>query len=187
MKILSIVGSRNPEGRTALSAEAFIQGAGGAEGEIVMLTELDVERCRQCDEEGWGECRTEGQCVIEDDFASLLDKVGEADVVVFATPVYFSDLSESMRALLDRLRRICMHESGKARFDGKPAVGICMAGGGGGGSPACIASLERVVSRCGFDVVDMVPVRRQNFDLKLEVLKATGKWTADTAASKQGS
>ncbi|MDP6779045.1 MAG: flavodoxin family protein [Candidatus Latescibacteria bacterium] len=185
MKILAFVGSRNPEGRSAKSAEAFIDGATGREGEVVILTEQEIERCRQCDEAGWGECRTEGQCVIEDDFASLVDKVGDADVVVFSTPVYFSDLSESMRAFTDRLRRVCMHESGKAKADGKPAIGICMAGGGGGGSPACMASLERVVSRCGFDVVDMVSVRRQNFDLKLDVLRATGKWMTGYSKSER--
>jgi hypothetical protein len=32
-----------------------------------------------------------------------------------------------------------------------------------------------VLSTCGFDVIDMVPVRRQNLESKLEVLRSTGK------------
>jgi multimeric flavodoxin WrbA len=178
VKISAILGSRNREGRTAKAAEALLKGAAtkGAESASVFLTEAEVARCRQCEEHGWGLCRAEGRCVIDDDFASLVEQIRSSDAAVFATPVYFSDLSESMRAFLDRLRRVCRHENGKAGIQGKPAVGICVAGGGGGGAPACAVSLEKVLSTCGFDVVDIVPVRRQNLDLKLHVLEATGKW-----------
>ena len=82
------------------------------------------------------------------------------------------------RTFLDRLRRTCMHESGKSGISGKKAIGICVAGGGGGGAPSCAVSLERIISRCGFDVVDMIPVRRQNLDMKLKVLDITGQWLA---------
>jgi hypothetical protein len=58
-----------------------------------------------------------------------------------------------------------------------------MAGGGGGGAPRCAASLEGVLRTCGFDVVDMIPVRRQNLDLKLDVLRTTGKWLASYISS----
>jgi multimeric flavodoxin WrbA len=121
--------------------------------------------------------------VIEDDFASLVDRIVEADIAIFATPVYFSDLSESMRAFLGRLRRICDNQSTRSRISGKPAVGISMAGGGGGGSPACGASLARAVRACRFDLVDMILVRRQNLDLKLDLLRTTGKWLASYTSS----
>ncbi len=180
MKAMMICGSRNVEGQTARAAGAILEGlrSAGGEGEIAFLPEMNLERCRQCDQAGWGLCRSEGRCVIEDDFASLVEKLRAADVAIFATPVYFSDLSESLRAMLDRLRRITRHDAGKARLTGKPAVGICVAGGGGGGAPHCTVSLERVLATCGFDVVDMVPARRQNLPMKLEVLRTTGKWLA---------
>ena len=178
MKVVAISGSRNPEGRTARAANAFLEGTtvGADQRELIFLPELDIERCRQCDEDGWGICRKEGRCEIEDDFASLVDKIKGADVALFATPVYYADLTESMRAFLDRLRRTCMEQPGRAGIDGKPAVGLCLAGGGGGGAPSCAFSLDKVLSRCGFDVVDMVLARRQNLDLKLEVLRASGRW-----------
>jgi multimeric flavodoxin WrbA len=96
--------------------------------------------------------------------------------VVFATPVYFSDLSESMRAFLDRLRRTCRHAEGQQGLADKAAIGVCVAGGGGGGAPACTVSLEKVLKTCGFDVLDMIPVRRQNLDMKTQVLRYTGEW-----------
>ena len=180
MKAVTILGSRNPDGQTAHAADALTGGlqAEGWETESIFLTEQALERCRQCENNGWGICRDEGACIIEDDFAEIITKLKAADAAVFATPVYFSDLSESMRAFLDRLRRTCMHEAGKKDIGGTPAVGICVAGGGGGGAPPCAVSLEKVVSRCGFDVVDMIPVRRQNTELKLNVLETTGKWLA---------
>ncbi|MFW6163647.1 MAG: flavodoxin family protein [Planctomycetota bacterium] len=180
MKVLILNGARNPKGQTATAAEALADGVreAGGEAEHVMLPTLAIERCRQCNDDGWGLCRAEGRCVIEDDFASLADRLAEADAAVFATPVYFSDLSESLRALLDRLRRICMHEVGKARVQGTPAVGVCVAGGGGGGAPECTMHLTKIVSRCGFDCIDMVPVRRQNLQAKLPLLAQTGTWLA---------
>ena len=86
---------------------------------------------------------------------------------MFTTPVYYSDLSESLRAFLDRLRRTCTHKDGKVGIENKPVIGVCVAGGGGGGAPACCVSLEKVLSTCGFSVVDMVPVRRQNLEAKM--------------------
>lgn len=184
MKLMVISGSRNPEGQTAQAAGALIQGAesAGATVELVFLPEMKIERCRQCDENGWGDCREKGKCVIDDDLAPLADKIREADAVVFANPVYFWDLSESLRSFLDRLRRtVTHHDHGKVGLTGKPAVGICLAGGGGGGAPNCCVNLERILARCGFDVVDMIPARRQNLEMKEEVLQVVGKWLANTA------
>lgn len=180
MKLVIILGSRNPEGQTARAADALVEGVVGAgwEAERVFLPQITVERCRQCDERGWGDCRSEGRCVVEDDFASVVDQIRSADAVVFATPVYFGDLSESMKALTDRVRRITRHAAGKEGITGKRAIGICVAGGGGGGAPSCTVSLEKVLRTSGFDVVDLVPVRRQNLDLKCEVLGVTGTWLA---------
>lgn len=183
MNLLVISGSRNPNGRTASAADALIDGvrSAGGTGEKVFLPHLNVAHCRQCEDSGWGTCKAEGKCVIADDFASIVDKIADADAVAFATPVYYGDLSESLRAFLDRLRRTCEHENGKAKVEGKRAVGICVAGGGGGGgSPYCVFSLERVLSTCGFSVIDMIPARRHNLDMKLEVLKTVGKWLAES-------
>lgn len=182
MKVIVISGSRNPQGQTARAAEAFISGVQDEvnECELIFLPLLHIERCKQCEDNGWGICRSEGRCAINDDFASLAEKVKSADTVVFATPVYYSDLSESLRAFLDRLRRTCIPDAGNQGIHGKQAVGICVAGGGGGGAPICAANLERILHTCGFDVVDMIPIRRQNLETKLGILKDTGKWLASS-------
>lgn len=184
MKILAISGSRNPEGRTARSINAVFKGAGkaGAETESFFLTDLNLEQCRQCDADGWGVCRREGYCVIEDDFSMLVDKIKSSDVVVFATPVYFRDLSESMKGFLDRLRRVSAFRQDPPT-KGVSAVGISMAGGGGGGAVSACMSMEATLQMCQLDIVDMIPLRRQNFEIKLPMLELTGEWLATKPTS----
>jgi multimeric flavodoxin WrbA len=185
MKVLFLSGSRNREGQTARAIKTIEKGIKGAKGktEVIFLTELNLERCRQCDPDGWGLCRKEGRCIIEDDLPMLTEKVKAADVLVFANPVYFGDLSESMRAFTDRYRRTLFKPGAAPRpgfpmGGGTPAVGICYAGGSGNGTISCAATLERVLQTCGFDVVDMIPVRRQNIDVKIPMLEMVGKWLA---------
>ncbi len=185
MKTLLISGSRNPKGQTARALEAVRNGlvGAGASAETVFLPALRIERCRQCDDDGWGLCRKEGRCVIADDLAGLVEKIRQADAVVFATPVYFADLSESLRAFCDRLRRTCMHAAGGAAVKGKPALGVCVAGGGGGGAPECCASLEKILLRCGFKIARMLPVRRQDLQASLPALELAGQTLAASPSS----
>lgn len=186
MKIIGIIGSKDPRGRTARAARALLRGAGRADAsyEMIFLPIMDIRRCRQCERDGWGRCRAEGRCIMEeeDSFQQVTEKLRNADAALFATPVYFSDLSESMRAFLDRLRRICVNpETRPDRLAGKPVIGICVAGGGGGGAPRCTVSLERVLLDCGLDVVDMIPARRQNLEAKLPLLAGMGEYLAGLA------
>jgi multimeric flavodoxin WrbA len=188
MKILVLSGSRNRQGKTAQAINAILKGVAkaGGDSEEIFLTELSLEKCRQCNEDGWGDCRSKGQCIIEDDFDSTAEKVKAADVVVFANPVYYGDLSESMRGFLDRYRRTRFSRRpptgqgapGSPPFGGggTPAIGLCYAGGSGNGTISCCANLERILQTCGFDVVDMIPARRQNLEVKLPVLELVGEW-----------
>ena len=59
---------------------------------------------------------------------------------------------------------------------GAPAVGLCYAGRSGFGATSCAANLEKILQMCGFDTIDMIPVRRQNLDIKLPMLEAVGRW-----------
>ena len=202
MKLLAVSGSRNHDGQTARLLTAVCKGFAEAGGttESVFLPDLKIERCRQCDPDGWGPCRRTHTCIIEDDFQSLLVKIKSADVLVFANPVYFGDLSESMRTLLERLRRTNSPGGpAQAARPGQqapaapniqqprtPAVGICLAGGRGFGSPGCCAILDSMLQGCGFEIIDMIAARRQNIELKLSILDITGKWLVKRPLSNEG-
>ena len=65
MNVLIISGSRNPNGQTAKAIDAFRRGVKSAGGdyEHVFLPTLKIERCRQCNDDGWGLCRDAGKIV----------------------------------------------------------------------------------------------------------------------------
>jgi len=180
MTVALISGSRNREGQTARAAKALLSGAesAGAETSLIFLPEHEIACCRQCNDDGWGDCRAEGTCVIEDDLPYILEVMRGADLLVFATPVYYGSLSESLRACLDRVRRVCTHEEGRVGIRGKRALGLCVAGGGGGGSYACAVDLERVLTSTGLDVMSIIPARRQNLDVSCQMLERLGAWAA---------
>ena len=183
MKVIAIIGSRNEEGKTAEATRTLLDTmeSKGAATETLFLPAMNVESCRQCNADGWGDCREKGSCVIEDDFESIVEKIRAANVVVFATPVYFGDLSESMKAFTDRFRRCSrstISRTGNNEFH-IPTIGICNAGGGGGGSEQCSTNLKNVLATSGLEVIDMVPVRRQNMEIKLKTLRELGEWLPD--------
>jgi DNA modification methylase len=191
MKIVLFSGSRNRNGQTARAVDAFSRGIvdGGGKAETLFLVEFKLELCRQCNNDGWGICTNEARCIIEDDFASLAEKIEGADALIFASPVYFGDLSESLRGFLERYRRTHFNAIFRRQriprgapglppifVGGTPVIGFCYAGGSGNGTVSCAASLERMLQTCGFDVVDMVLARRQNLEMKLPLLESVGKW-----------
>ncbi len=187
MKVIMICGSRNPDGQTGHAVDALTDGfrSSGGEAESYYLPTLKIDHCIQCEDNGWGICRKNGVCLIEDDFAELVDDIRQADAAVFASPVYWGDLSESMRAFTDRLRRICTFEGARVGIEDKPVMGVCVAGGVGGGSLSCCMSLEKVLNTCGFDVLDMIPVRHQNLKAKLNQLRLAGAWLDTLLKARQ--
>ena len=98
-KVLVVTGSMRKGNSDAL-AEAFAQGAreAGNDVELVRLASLELGFCRGCDY-----CQThDGVCVLKDDMAALLDKVQAADAIALATPVYYYNVSATMKTFIDR-------------------------------------------------------------------------------------
>lgn len=44
-----------------------------------------------------------GECVIHDDMSGILEDMVDADVIVFASPIYFNTISGQMKTMIDRL------------------------------------------------------------------------------------
>ena len=175
MKVFAIQSSPNRDGLTSSLAQSVLKGvrAEGGTTELIHLNELNFKHCIACDN-GWGICRTEGVCILEDDFESIREKMADCDAFVFTTPVYFGDLSESAKVFFDRLRRV---EGGKdfGSFKGKKTIGIASAGGGGGGAVRALYALENYLRRLNFDVFDLVSVTKFSKDHKLEMLERAGR------------
>jgi multimeric flavodoxin WrbA len=175
MKVLAIQTSPNLDGLTASLALAALAGAdgAGAETQLVPLRKLAIETCRACDQ-GWGVCRTEHRCIIEDDLQGVREQLGEADAVVVSTPVYFGEVSEITKSFFDRLRRCEIGLGQDSPLHGTPAIGVAAAGGSGGGAATALVMLERYLQMVGLKPFDLITATRFNRDYKLALLEAAG-------------
>ena len=175
MKLLAIQSSPNREGLTAETAIQVIKGvnAAGYDAELIHLNDSVIKKCKACDG-GWGQCRREGTCIHEDDFAEIMDKILEADAFVFTTPVYWHDISESAKTFLDRMRRVETHHGFK-RYTDKPYIGIACVGGSGNGASRALYLLEEYLKRIGFKNYDLVTVTQANGGHKLPMLEEAGR------------
>ena len=80
-------------------AEAFAEGAkaAGNEVELVSLKDKTIAFCKGC-----LACQQIGHCVINDDANAITNKILEAEVVVWATPIYYYEMSGQMKTMIDR-------------------------------------------------------------------------------------
>lgn len=99
MKILVITGSPRKNGNSNTLAESFIKGAQEKGHNIVRFDSAfkNVHGCIACDK-----CGMNGNCVFDDDFTFVRDNIIDADMVVFATPIYYFAMSSQLRTVIDR-------------------------------------------------------------------------------------
>jgi multimeric flavodoxin WrbA len=101
MIVLAIHGRTGTLGSNTRQLTQFVlDGAAesGAETEIVDLCDLRITPCTAC--EG---CSFNGICVFDDDMPLLVQRMKEADAIVFASPVYIDNVSGQMKVFFDRL------------------------------------------------------------------------------------
>lgn len=99
MHIVILQGSPNAKGSTALMVEEFSCGAREA-GHDVLRVDVDRLRVRPCT--GCVACGYEGPCAVHDDMQDLRAKILAADMVVFATPLYYYGMSAQLKTVIDR-------------------------------------------------------------------------------------
>jgi multimeric flavodoxin WrbA len=183
MNVLVIGSSPNKDGLTAACMAAAVAGVrqAGGQAEEVRLNDMKVGMCQACDN-GWGTCRKEHVCQVEDGFQALHARVLAADALVLATPVYWGEMSESAKALTDRLRRCEASRGDESGLRGKPVICVAAAGGSGGGMITCLLSMERWIQHVRARTFDLIGVNRWSRPYKLVAIRAAasalaaGEW-----------
>lgn len=102
MKVLAINGSpRGEKGNTEVILVQFLKGCeeAGAEIETIYLKDKEIKHCNGCFT-CW--TKTPGKCIHKDDMEELLNKVIEADIMVYATPLYNYTVTGMMKDFMDR-------------------------------------------------------------------------------------
>lgn len=99
-KVLIISTSLRGGSNSEILARECERGAkeAGHQVEYISLKGKDIKFCKGC-----LSCQTKGACVLRDDVAAIMEKVKEAESIVFATPVYYYEMCGQMKTLLDRL------------------------------------------------------------------------------------
>ena len=97
--VLIISSSPRKGGNSETLAAAFAKGAqdAGNRVETIRLREKQIGFCKGC-----FACHELGRCVIKDDAVEIAAKMHDADVLVFATPVYYYSVSGQLKTMFDR-------------------------------------------------------------------------------------
>ena len=101
MKILVLNGSPRPKGATADMVDAFSAGASDAGHQVTVIpvARKNIHGCLACEY-----CHNQGQgrCVQQDDMQAIYPEILSADMVVFASPIYYFTLSAQLQAVIHR-------------------------------------------------------------------------------------
>ncbi len=97
--ILIISTSPRKNGNSERFSDAFMNGAkhAGNTVEKISLYDKTIGFCKGC-----LACQKTGRCAIHDDANIIAGKMLNADVLVFATPIYYYEMSGQMKTMLDR-------------------------------------------------------------------------------------
>jgi multimeric flavodoxin WrbA len=81
-------------------ADKLIEGAkvAGHDVEKISLVGKNIQFCKGC-----MACQKLGRCIIKDDVNDIMAKVLQADVICWATPIYYYEMSGQMKTLIDRM------------------------------------------------------------------------------------
>lgn len=99
-KVLVIKTSLRAKSNSDILADKVAEGArnSGHDVEAISLKDKTIGFCKGC-----FACQKTQKCVIKDDAVDIAEKVKNADTLVFATPIYYYEMSGQMKTLLDRL------------------------------------------------------------------------------------
>lgn len=101
MNIVVLSGSPRKGANTDTMVEAFAETARevGHTVEVIRVAGKKIAGCLGCQY-----CFThEGTCVQKDDMANVIESLKGADMVVFASPIYWFDITAQEKAAIDRL------------------------------------------------------------------------------------
>ncbi|NLT74105.1 MAG: flavodoxin family protein [Chloroflexi bacterium] len=170
MIVLGIVGSPRRNGRTAALVDAALLGAcnQGAETRRIFLADYDI---RPFGGQGGAE---EGVRFVAPELGALC---AQADALVLGAPVYFGDINGLTKDFMDSVRI--------PNENGKPALGIAIAGGSGKGLYSGVQSIYHWFYHRQMRAIDPTPATRFSMEDVLAALPASGARLAQSALNPQ--
>ncbi len=99
LRVLGIGGSPRRGGNSEILLDEALRTAValGASAEKIVLNDLSIAPCQEC-----SGCDATGRCIVQDEMQDIYPRLRCADVMVLATPVFFSGPSAQLKAMIDR-------------------------------------------------------------------------------------
>ena len=100
-RVLVLAASPRREGNSTILAQRAAEGveATGGAADVIQLGGLNIHPCTACEV-----CRSgpDAECIFDDDMQPLYEKLRESDGVIFASPVYWFNMSAQLKLFIDR-------------------------------------------------------------------------------------
>jgi multimeric flavodoxin WrbA len=167
MLVLGIVGSPRKDGRTNELVDAALDGASAAGADTRKIYLADYAIAPFLGSGGSEEAFRQGP-------RELSRLCGDADAIVLGAPVYWGDINGLTKDFMDTVRT--------PRENGKPALGIAIAGGSGKGLLSGVQSLYHFFYHRQMRAIDPTPVSRFNMAEALGTLETSGVRLVEMAA-----
>ena len=121
-RVLIVAASPRKNGNSTILALKAAEGvnSNGGEADVAPIGNLKIAPCNACDI-----CRDKPEegCVIKDDMQPLYQRIKDAEGIIFASPVYWFNLSAQMKLFIDRTYAV--KDGGDYALSGKD-VGVIL-------------------------------------------------------------
>ena len=139
----------NPrKGTTSAMVQAFREGAqaAGHEVEEYQVGKMKIAGCLGCEY-----CHTKGNgaCIQKDDLEKILPAYKEADMIVFASPIYYFTMSAQMEAAIQRV--YCIGKPLKAK-----KAALLLTSGSPGVYDAATAQFKAYMAYAGIEAAGII-------------------------------
>lgn len=107
-KVYIVSSTPRKNGNSQILAEEFARGAieTGHCVTKIDIRDLNLKFCIGC-----MYCQSHDKCVLDDDMNKLYTDIQSSDVLVFATPIYYYEMSGQLKTFLDRLNPLYPREN----------------------------------------------------------------------------
>lgn len=168
MKIAVFNGSPRKENTSAL-VEAFREGAeeAGHEVEIFQVGRMKIAGCLGCE---YCHTKGEGSCVQKDDLEKILPAYKDADMIVFASPIYYFTMTAQMEAAIQRV--YCIGKPLKAK-----KAALLLSSGSPGVYDSAIAQFKGYMAYTGIEAAGIITANgdENKSEAKINEVKAFAK------------
>lgn len=168
MKIAILNGSPRKENTSAM-VQAFMEGAhaAGHAVEEYQVGKMKIAGCLACEY-----CHTKGNgaCIQKDDLERIMPAYREADMIVFASPIYYFTMTAQMEAAIQRV--YCIGKPAKAT-----KAALLLSSGSPGVYDGAIAQFNAYMGYAGIEVAGIITANgaENKSEAKLNEIKAFAK------------